>query len=821
MLYLFLKNSSRYTMKNIKKTLLIFLIFNSCALFAIKAQSLQSSFKNLQSANGLIDTRVNCIYQDNKGFVWVGTGTTVERYDGTRFLTYSFGTSIEPAEHLVNAILETTPHDFWVGNINGLWKLDHNKNVPERMFPDKIDFLVQALAKDKNNHLYIGTSNGLYIYDNVSLKHILIEKNELSHRNQIQEIYVGEDGAVWLLTRDAVVFFDPKSGTTKTHRYHEDTTQSRFTCFTKVNNNLYIGTEKKGILSFNTQTKSFSPFFPENVMVSCLSSDNKNVLYIGLWGSGVRFLSLDDKKTIYTATYDPRIKGGLSSNMISSLLVDFNETIWVGSGYYTGLDYMTQHSNQIKVFEYQDFSSKDITVRSFLKHEDTTIIGTREGFYYISGEKNAVRKFGVNEKGCELLRSSLIFSLYRYKGKYLIGTYSGGLSVLDPVTMTIGDFESSGIFRTNDVFMFLEDENDNLWIPSSDGLHGYNCKSDEIKSYTPSNSDLPGSVVYNVLIDSQKRFWVCTIKGLRLFDPVAGTFQVDQIPGEFPIKEAVRSIYEDKDGNLFICLLDGKILFSNSTLTHYRYLFTSQSLNVYNIVQDNNGYYWLGTDIGVIRADRMLEEFVVLFLAEGMPDVVCAGSPCEKDENGFLWFGTGKGLVSIDPNEMPNTTPLIITGISINGTLTYSDLDHELQKNASPIIFNKEENNIGINFVSSGYDETVYSKYEYQLEGLTDAWTTLTGKSEVTFYDIPSGKYTFKVRRLLNNESVSTLSFVIQKGNYVWVYVLVVGLLIAIVVYVWIRKKTSVHKDKSMLKESSEEVTIKIQDEKYKYTKNE
>lgn len=80
---------------------------------------------------------------------------------------------------MVNALIENHKHDFWVGTVQGLWHMNHNNFTLERMFAKEINFSVQKLAKDEENRLYIGTVNGLYIYDGKELRHIMI--NEKKH----------------------------------------------------------------------------------------------------------------------------------------------------------------------------------------------------------------------------------------------------------------------------------------------------------------------------------------------------------------------------------------------------------------------------------------------------------------------------------------------------------------------------------------------------------------------------------------------------------------------------------------------------------------
>ena len=64
--------------------------------------------------------------------------------------------------------------------------------------------------------------------------------------------------------------------------------------------------------------------------------------------------------------------------------------------------------------------------------------------------------------------------------------------------------------------------------------------------------------------------------------------------------------------------------------------------------------------------------------------------------------------------------------------------------------------------------------YEYQLEGEDTGWMALTGRSDITYYDLPSGNYTFKVRQMGNPESETQLTVKIASSISIWSIVFIV-----------------------------------------------
>ena len=71
--------------------------------------------------------------------------------------------------------------------------------------------------------------------------------------------------------------------------------------------------------------------------------------------------------------------------------------------------------------------------------EKEKLIGSRDGLFYIDEENHRYKSFKVPQ-----LRSNMIFSCLYYQNEYYIGTYGGGMYVLNPATLTLRDFEPDG-----------------------------------------------------------------------------------------------------------------------------------------------------------------------------------------------------------------------------------------------------------------------------------------------------------------------------------------------------------------------------------------
>lgn len=828
--------------KLIRCKLIKYIVVLLCLFVYMPIYCQQYTFRNLTMREGLSDLLVNAFYKDSVGFVWIGTANCLDRFDGVNIKHYPFSGG-DANKKRVNAIIETKNQQLWTGNGYGLWKLNKEKDVLERVFPEAIDCSVQSFATNKTGELYIGTNHGLFVLSSNKVKQIRLEKNLFSSANNIVGIDVDASGIVWMATLYGISSYNPVNK--KINHYHFEKVNpdlNQFSGLTRIKTTLYLGTSNAGVIRFDTKTHTFSKFVDVGSnIISDISSDGKDLIYVATDGNGVHFISHKGNKIVRSIQYSPKEKDGIRSNSIYSLLVDREGIIWIGF-YQAGLDYSLYQNNLFSVYSYENsFSSLNLPVRSFVIHGDEKLIGTREGLFFISEKSGLVRSF---RKGDSALRSNLILSLRRYDNKYLIGTYGGGISVLDPISLQITDFNSQVLFQNKHIFHFEEDKNGNLWIAASDGVYCYNKQTKQIKIFTNSNSQLPEGNVYFIFFDSLNNGWIATDNGLCIFDPASQSIKSNVFPNGFINREKVRYIYEDSKHKLYFCPDKGPIFISDLGMNKFNWLKTDNTLlgNTFvSVIEDNFGNYWASRDYNMTSYKSDGSVYYNFSSCDGIPDPVFNVAASYKDEKGILWFGNAKGLLSVNPKLVSslkkNPYAIVFTDFVINGRQVDPEKQYEIRNNKY-ITLQRRENNIVFRFVNLSYSNPESLVYEYKLDGLDQEWHTLAGQNEVSYYELPRGKYTFRVRLQQNPGSEQTIGLEVLPlfPMYVWI-------LIAIVVVTLIfggrnyfrkfyykinnagsmedtQKRSVVMNAKNVLQHLSDESILKKSDEeKYKFAK--
>ena len=372
----------------------------------------------------------------------------------------------------------------------------------------------------------------------------------------------------------------------------------------------------------------------------------------------------------------------------------------------------------------------------------------------------------------------MIFSCLYYQNEYYIGTYGGGMYVFNPVTLTLRDFAPDGgmPFSKGHIFCIKQDNESNLWIGTSLGIFCYK-NGRQIAHYTSANSKLPEGNVYEIYFDSTHKGWICTENGMCIWDPSVRTLKTDVFPEGFIHKEKVRVIYEDSDHDLYFFPDKGSLFISDLSMTTFRRLQPGTPLDGNDgmfVVEDREKWLWLGTNNGLFRYDKK-DCFIPYNFVDGIPSSIFTLCPPVRDENG-IWFGNSKGRLYLDAVRMNQKKsipyPVAITDVCVNGKSVVQSVVRDGGK--SEISLESSQKNVTFYFSDFSYTAPAFMSYEYQLEGEDAGWIAVTGRSDMTYYDLPSGTYTFKVRRTGNPESETQMTVKIASSISIWSIVFIV-----------------------------------------------
>lgn len=798
-------------------------------LFALCSCLLQAhtyTFRGMTASEGLSGLLVNAFYKDSLGFVYIGTDHALDVYDGVRLWNYPLKGKDENRKR-VNAIAELPDRDIWVGSASGLWRLNRTLDVLEQVLPETFNGNIFSLYASGRS-LYIGSERGLYVYQEGTFHQVLLDKDAFAPANSVMAICEGDDDQLWLATHDGLFAFSKRTRRLLSHHHRElmdGTHQCQFRTMLRIGQTLFIGTMEHGLIAFDIPTATFSqPYDVACNVVSSLSVGPDGLLYVGTDGGGVSLIDLKQRRVVQRLIHQPHVEGSIRSNSVYSLMTDRDGLLWIGY-YQAGLDYSLFQQPLFHTYSCSAaaFSTKGRAVRSLCISGGQKLIGLRDGLFFIDEQTDRHRYFSNRQ-----MRSGMVFCIEPAGGDYLIGTYGGGMYRFCPDDLSLHDFEAEEQlpFRKGHIFCMRRDAAGQLWIGTSHGLFCYR-DGHRLAHYTAADSKLPADQVYEIFFDSTGKGWICTETGMCLWDASAGRLRTDLFPEGFIQHEKIRVVYEDSGHRLHFYPDRGTICTSDLTMSSFQRLMPGtplDGLECLSLAEDESHCFWIGTSNGLYACDS-LGNFRPYGFVDGLPGQVFTLCPTLIDDEGTLWLGNNEGLLYARLSELAAASSrrghAKVTDVLIDGHHSASLF---AQLSAAAPVLTLEPTQRNLTFCLSDFSYTAHPSmaFEYKLDGVDEGYVRLSGKTEVSYYNLYAGTHTFRVRLAGRPDTESVVMFRIEDGPWPWLAVL--GLLVMLAMAAWLRYRQTHQRLVSevvtlsdlMERHTPEEPAKEVVEEKYK-----
>ena len=775
--------------KKINIILILVCIF-SCLKISTSYANIRESFnfKNITIEDGLSQSTVETIYQDSKGYIWIGTNDGLDRYNGYEFKHYKHDkydkNSI--ANNYIVDIIEDKNGYIWVSTIGGLSRINPDKDEIKNYYSKEDSGnlsnsnLWQILCT-KDNRLIASTIDGLNVYDKNKDKftRILYKEGELPS----QYIYSLEEdinGHIWVGTDNGLVELDKDLNIVKS--YHDTIGDSDvYNVYDDSKGNIWVCTLDNGLFKINLDDKSVENYKNNNSKISIPSNNVRDIISDSegkLWIATDKGLCTFDYEREEFITYNKKSyqSNSLIDDEIFCLLKDSSGLIWIGT--YSGISRFNPNSNftHFKLDPYEDNSISGNVIHGIYEDDDKTLwIGTNEsGVNIINGE--SIKH--LNKENSNIV-SDLIEDITGFKNYIFIGT-NEGLSVLvkndkTAKNYTITNYTTKDGLPSNKIRSLFIDSKGYLWIGTNKGLAILDTNNNKIidVTYILDEMGVSDKFIRAVYEDSKGNYYIgCFLEG--------GLIKINPNTKEYKIyknienddssisNNSIRYINEDLYGNILVGTSHGINILNLSTDKFNHYTEKDGLINntIYGILVDKNNGIWMSTNAGISKLSTEDATFKNFTITDGLQSNEFNGRACFKSKDGNMYFGGINGFNVFNSQDIELSTfepKVIFDNFEINGTN---------KKDISNIKFKSNENNIKINFFTNDYKNTKTTQYYYKLEGLENEWN-MTNSNSLVFANLGSGDYTLKIKTITQHGVMSDESSVhftinppIWRSNY-------------------------------------------------------
>jgi ligand-binding sensor domain-containing protein/signal transduction histidine kinase/DNA-binding response OmpR family regulator len=777
---------------------LIVLLSSSASAFA---QEDHYVFSHLDVNDGLSENRIKCIIRDRNGFIWFGTSTGLNRYDGYEFEVYlrNGDDTTSVFDNDINEIAEDYDGNLWVGTKTGINMLDISTYTIKRIslvssLPlqcEDINYCT-ALTSDSDGNIWIGTHNGLFFYNHSdkSIRHIMLDNQAcFSPFNNITALTHDDEGSVWIGTVNGYIYkYNLKTGSVEKleslkHGTGSDNTIRKL--FVDKDGVLWLA-DSYGLFMFDIKTrawrhdydKTLNPLFAR-LQITGLGQDAEGKIWITTDGKGLFIINKQGFK-ITNLINRPYAEDGISSDGLQSLYIDHSGITWVGTAK-KGVDFYKKNVRKFRLirnYPTDDNSLSNNDVNSVIEDWKGNLwIGTNGGgLDHLNTATGSYTHYRSDPAKGNSLSSNLVVTVFEDSWKKIwVGTYRGGLSYFDPETKKFTVYRYNGTDSTsvsdNSIWGICEDSRRNLWVATlTNGLNLFDRETGKFKRYVSENSALCFNYLNYLTADKDDNLWLCSSNGLIFFNPLQNIsicYTNNPANNSSISDNHISSVFEDSRGLFWVCTGNGLNLMNRYNNT-FRSFFETDGLPsnwVLRILEDRNHDLWISTKNGISkltvsrpeRSDSLIFSFKNYRISDGLQGKEFNETAAESTAGGELMFGGPDGLNSFNPLEIKEDTiasDLVFTNLQIFNNIIKAGTKFNnrvlLEKpvfNTKEIKLRYRENSLTIDFAALNYFFPERTLYSYRLEGFNQSWISTEGrKNFATYSNLRNGNYTFRLK---------------------------------------------------------------------------
>jgi signal transduction histidine kinase/ligand-binding sensor domain-containing protein len=774
------------------KRSLIFSLLASVCFYSIPSstQAQYVKFKRLTTQNGLSQNVVLSTLKDKQGFLWFGTMSGLNRYDGYRFVAFANDPqdSASLSNDWINCLCASQTGDIWIGTqAGGLNRYEYSTGKfysYRKSTNDSIglsDNSITSLYEDKSGLLWIGTlkggicwkkssENAIHRFINKSRYSVEMGKAGIStfKEDSYGDFWIGTSTGIYKWPRGKKFENDLIRYTIPINRLHQNGRYGMVTSFCEdqqgtlfigVVGGLYFYDRKMDTIKvFTVGEKSRRNF---DYYISCLLMDRTGKLWAGTADSGL--FRIDREKEIYQHTLSTSTDlNSLSSNVIYSLCEDDAGGLWYGT--YEGISNYNPRQKPFYNYLYKTDNSDGLSYGLILDIRKDAEGGLwfathGGGLNYLP--KGSQRYWHFKHKASDptSLSSDVLTCMSgNTKDILWIGGRECGLMMFDKKSKRTRTFfhnsNDSSSLGDNSIFYLYEDHAGNVWIGTDDsGVDKLDPSTGKFVHYRGRYGDstsLSSNAIWAILEDSQGSIWIGTQRGgLNKLDPHSGKcIQYVNKPGDpqsIPCN-SICALFEYPRGILWIGTMGGGLIRFDMHTQKFT-VFTKKdglaSNDVCSILLDSRGRLWLTTS-GIDMFEPLSGKVKNFSAGDGIQcgslnqEAACIGS------DGKMYFGGKDGYIVFHPDSIYDNTyipPVVLTEFKV-----FENSRPILADTMEGIQLTYEENYFSFEFAALSFTAPERNAYRYILEGFDKNWISCGTRRYAAYTHVDPGDYVFKVQ---------------------------------------------------------------------------
>jgi ligand-binding sensor domain-containing protein/signal transduction histidine kinase len=699
-------------------------------------------FRTLDVADGLPTSRVNSIYQDRRGFLWIATWEGLACWDGERVTNY--GTADGLPSVYVETVTEGPDGTLWVGTKSGLARFEESAAPGARFQPiaiegDRPGESVAFVLADSHGRLWCSTGAGLACAQDAGARppHFALQRAGA----RVDWSCVGlEDpaGHVWFGSPDEVLEFDG----TRFRSYPLPAGGELGEAIVLQwdgERQLLLGCDH-GVLRLSAPADGTEPAWQRvplaldaGQVLRALLRDSRGVLWIGT-NTGLIELSATGRRVLDETN-------GLRDGHVRCLREDQQHDLWIAT--WSG-GICRLKSRRIESWTRANGLPGSVVIRSVLTPAGAVLAHTNAGIARIEGGRVTPLP-GTLAPGFS--GSSFILQRDAADGYWL--EHEHGLWRFDGPEPDFRAGTRMGLDAgVSFAGLLLLDADGTLWANGVDrALHhlvrqGASVREESYPQPEPSTDSV--------------RALLRTRAGMLLAGDASGVLRLlegrlARVETPDPLPHNLRSLFEDSHGRLWVgTRADGVWRCDDIGAAPARFRRGTEateaaSMAVWSMVEDDAGRICMGTARGLWRLDPDSGALDSIGPREGLPGSIV--TEVQRERSGVLWIATSGGLARFDPSipeSVPQAPALYLAGLRVSG------VERPLPARGTSALalgeLDSQQDDLEIRFVAPSLSEPAGLAFEYRLAEADADWGAPRRERSVSYARLAPGAYRFEAR---------------------------------------------------------------------------
>ena len=755
---------------------------------------------------GIPQPYIYTINQDNNGYLWIGTGDGLSRFDGFYFNTYTTDDSL--AGNFITCSYRTKGGILF-GHTNGGITFYNGKEFNKILPADQGKGSITDIVEADDGQIWFSTqTHGLVVAkDQFEIEPFNMIRDQIPIFSfsflTSSEIIIGSVNGLIHCSLDKL------TGQIQIIQPIRGIPESKIQDIAKTRDNagFYIVTQDEGVFRLNREGEDFVVvqiglgLDIEIEGAQGVYEDSRSNLWISTFGNGLYKLIYSPSEGFKEAiNYNEN--NGLKTNNVKVVHEDIEGNIWIGK-FGTGLARLIEEAFTFYSFDEDKYGNN---IYSIYVDDYYEWVGTEKGLIKIDLSKDDEITFYGTDHG---LPQDKISAIYSIDGEDIwVGTESKGLYRMQVDREKFYHYFIRGGTLENSINAITGME-DQIWVATGKGICNIDLSTNYIRWLTINQGGLPHNIVNHLFIDSKGKIWISTLSNTLCFiqNNVVEKIEISS-KGVLNIisvtEDTNRNIWAGTHGNGIYKIQRDSIL----NVTSREGLLSDYC---YSVIGDKQNHIWV-THRGGLSKIATKDYFV-----KPLQESVGINRSTEfnvnatfLDKYGIVWFGNNDGLLTYNPsfeNQISLAPLLSFTSVNIN--------DEKIDL-AEDLVLPPGRYKIKIAFIGISLNAPGLVKYQYKLEGYDDHWSDLVSDNYVTYNGLIDGNYSFLLIACNSNgtftEKPLKLKIIIKKPIWKqwWFYVITIIFVMSLIISYIKKREYNLLREKRILEEKVMERTEKV-----------